>query len=89
MIGIKSTGAGFQQLDYDFLQVGSSDAIGHALRFTLSVPGVHTAIVGTAKQGRWQQNAQWLAQGNLTADEYAAIRLRWKERAQPDWRGLG
>lgn len=78
-----------QQLDYDFLKVGSSDAIGNALRFTLSVPGVHTAIVGTAKQGRWQQNAQWLTQGNLTADEYATIRLRWKERAKPDWRGLG
>lgn len=25
----------------------------------------------------------------LTSDEYATIRLRWKERAQPDWRGLG
>jgi hypothetical protein len=74
-------------LGYDFLARPLDDAVATALRFTLSVPGVHTAIVGTTKPERWPQNAQRLAAGVLPRAEFEAIRARWRERAAPDWTG--
>src|ERR1044072_6066176 len=56
-------------------------SIAHALRFTLSVPGVHTAIVGTTKPERWQENPRLLGDGLLSESEFASIRERWDEVA--------
>jgi len=75
-----------RRLDYPFVR-DAAGAVGIALRFTLSVPGVHTAIVGTAKAGRWQDNAALLASGALPANEFEAIRARWREKADPSWEG--
>ncbi len=75
-----------QELRYDFLPQPHS--IATALRFTLMVPGVHTAIVGTTKPDRYTSNAAIAAQGPLSADAYDAIRTRWHEVAKPDWVGL-
>lgn len=58
-----------------------------ALRFTLSTEGVDTAIVGTAKPNRWQQNADLVAKGQLPQELYDEIRARWKEIAGADWTG--
>src|SRR6266849_7103849 len=74
-----------RRLDYPFLRGAPATAVGTALRFTLSVPGVHTAIVGTAKPERWQENAALLGAGALPAGEFERIRARWREVAAPSW----
>jgi aryl-alcohol dehydrogenase-like predicted oxidoreductase len=74
-------------LDYEFLRARDGDGAATALRFTLSVPGVHTAIVGTTRPERWGQNAAALAAADLGAEEFARIRARWREVAEPSWTG--
>ena len=76
-----------RELGYDFLAKDMPDALAVALRFTLSVPGVHTAIVGTTKAGRWRENAEMLKAGSLPSEEFEAIRARWKQVAGDDWGG--
>ena len=77
----------FQKLDYDFLKNDLPRAVATALRFTLAVEGVHTAIVGTTQPGRWRENADLLKAGPLDAATFQAIRSRWKAVATPDWVG--
>jgi aryl-alcohol dehydrogenase-like predicted oxidoreductase len=77
-----------RKLGYDFLRGDAKEAIGTALRFTLSVPGVQTAIVGTTRQSRWQENAVLLAEGLLPQSEYDSMRERWRAIATSDWLGL-
>ena len=76
------------KLRYDFIRdLPMEESVAHALRFTLSVPGVHTAIVGTTKPERWQENARMVEQGALSDAEFAAIRVRWEEIAPAGWVG--
>jgi aryl-alcohol dehydrogenase-like predicted oxidoreductase len=77
-----------RKLNYEFLRNTDLErTIGTALRFTLSVPGVHTAIVGTKKPERWQENAKLLEAGPLSEAEFHAIRHRWEEYAPRIWIG--
>jgi len=77
-----------QKLQYDFIRAGPLEkSIAHALRFTLSVPGVHTAIVGTSNPGRWSQNAKMIETGSLSGDEFNAIRQRWDDIRARTWIG--
>lgn len=83
-----------QALGYAFAQgdarndAGPDGAAGTALRFTLSIPGVHVAIVGTTKPERWKQNADLLrAGGALPRDRFEAIRARWHAVAKAEWTG--
>src|SRR5207245_364488 len=52
-----------RDLDYPFVRDTTGTAAGTALPFPLSLQGVHTAIVGTAQPGRWQEHAPLLAAG--------------------------
>jgi aryl-alcohol dehydrogenase-like predicted oxidoreductase len=76
-----------QRLDYDFCRRDLKQAVETALRFTLGVPGVHTAIVGTTKPGRWRENAEILAACPLPAETYEHIRTRWRAVAEQNWVG--
>ncbi len=74
-------------LDYPFLRDDSERAVATALRFTLTAPGVHTAIVGTKRPERWPENARLLEAGPLPAAEVEEIRARWRKIAEPSWTG--
>ncbi len=63
------------------------ESISTELHFTLSIPGITTAIVGTTKPNRWQENARLVAEGNLSSEEFEAIRERWQEGAGENWIG--
>ena len=75
-----------RKLNFDFLR-NDEESIAIALRFVLSVPGVHTAIVGTTKPERCQENARLLESHPLPEREYNAIRERWDVIAPKTWIG--
>jgi aryl-alcohol dehydrogenase-like predicted oxidoreductase len=75
-----------QKLQYDFLR-DAKQAVSTALRFTLSAPGVHTAIVGTKNPRRWRENAELLAAGPLPRETIDKIQARWREAADASWVG--
>src|ERR1043166_375567 len=76
-----------QKLRYDFLQDEPKESVAVALRFTLSVPGVHTAIVGTSKAGRFSENSVLAAKGPLPKELFESIRSRWRQVARSSWSG--
>jgi aryl-alcohol dehydrogenase-like predicted oxidoreductase len=76
-----------QKLRYESLKKDLKETAAVALRFTLSVPGVHTAIVGTSKLGRFSENSAAAAAGPLPKELFESIRARWREVAQPSWVG--
>ncbi len=67
-------------LNYDFLKGSLDGATRMALRFTLSVPGVDMALIGSTNPEHWQHNTALIAagSGSLSQAEFEAIRARWK-----------
>jgi aryl-alcohol dehydrogenase-like predicted oxidoreductase len=76
-----------KQIDYLFLRANLAEAVGTALRFTLTVPGVTCAIVGTKSEERWRENLNLVQQPELPKEQFEAIRTIWRDRASPDWVG--
>lgn len=76
-----------QELKFPFTEKSLEEATAMALRFALTIPGVDTLIVGTTRPKRWQENAQYVAEGKLSNEEYEAIRQRWNEVADESWTG--
>lgn len=75
------------KLNYEFINGDTTKIVEMALRFTLSVSGVHTMIVGTTKLGRWRENAELVGKGALSKEEYEAIRAVWKRASTAEWVG--
>lgn len=76
-----------QKLNYDLWPENLRESVALALRFTLSVPGVQTAIVGTAKPGRFSENAASVERGPLSEELFLSIRNRWRDVATSSWVG--
>jgi aryl-alcohol dehydrogenase-like predicted oxidoreductase len=71
-----------QALKYEFL--GGTCPTDIALRFVLSLPGIHTVLVGTTSPLHLKQDVELVGKA-LSAQEFQSIRSRWREVAQPDW----
>lgn len=69
-----------QMLQYDFLR--DERVLEIALRFPMSVPGVHTMIVGTTNPAHFRQNIEFTNAGTLHESQYQTIRARWKNVAR-------
>jgi aryl-alcohol dehydrogenase-like predicted oxidoreductase len=76
-----------QKLNYDFLRGDLHQSVATALRFVLTAPAVHTAIVGTTKPERFSENALALEAGTLLGEVFEMVRSRWREVAGSDWGG--
>ena len=77
-----------QTLQYEFLEGNMSESVARALGFTLAIEGVDTAIVGTTKPSRWQENAEMLKQIDFGLEDFRRIRERWQELSEgKDWKG--
>lgn len=76
-----------RELRYPFLKGDFAVSVAIALRFALSVPGVHTAIVGTSKPGRFKENSALIQTGALPQEVFDSIRTRWRAVAEPGWIG--
>ncbi len=74
-----------QKLRYDFLNKSLEESVAIALRFTMTVPGVSTVIVGTTKSHHLLENIKYIREGELSQEEYQAIRERWQEVADETW----
>lgn len=77
-----------RRLNYEFADADLEAAAGTALRFTTTIPGVHTAIVGTTRPGRIGRNALALSAGPLPPEALNAILARWSAAADAGWCGL-
>jgi aryl-alcohol dehydrogenase-like predicted oxidoreductase len=77
-----------QALQYDFLEKSMGESVAIALSFTLAIEGVSSAIVGTTKPSRWQENAEMLEQIEFSEKDLQKIRERWREISEgKDWKG--
>lgn len=77
-----------RMLDYPFLKRSVEESVSLALRFTLSVAGVSSAIAGTKDAVNLRANVRNVGDGSMDAADFDAIRDRWREVAGEDWIGM-
>ncbi len=76
-----------RKLDYPFLKSSLEESVSVAIRFTLSIDGVASAIAGTTSVRNLRANVKNIGEGHLSPTEFGAIRDRWREVADDDWLG--
>jgi aryl-alcohol dehydrogenase-like predicted oxidoreductase len=80
-LGVKPTDVGFPD-------DGSDAWTELALRFTLSQPGLHTAIIGTTNPDNARANLAYAAKGPLPADAVGKVRAAFRQASGGAWPGL-
>jgi aryl-alcohol dehydrogenase-like predicted oxidoreductase len=75
-------------LKHPELDTHPDEAVARALHFTLSQPGVCTAIVGSSTRNRFQHNLDLLTRFPHDPAVTESIRARFKAEAPADWIGL-
>lgn len=73
------------KLQFPFLKKTLEESISIALRWTLSIDALSTAIVGTTNQNHWEQNAKNIGEGKLSDNEFNEIREFWNEISDETW----
>ena len=79
---------GLKPTDVGFGDDGSESWAELALRFTLSQPGLHTAIIGTTNPENARKNLAYAAKGPLPADAVAKVRAAFAQASGGAWPGL-
>jgi len=74
----------WERLDKLALDPGDREWADFALRFTAHAPGVHTAIVGTAKLAHLRRNVELVNRGPLPPEVLTGIDEAW-QRIGHDW----
>lgn len=69
-------------LGYDFLS--DEHDIETALRFTIAIPGVHTAIVGTTNPQHMRRNIEAIGVGGMRIESFEAIHNQWIHTELPN-----
>jgi aryl-alcohol dehydrogenase-like predicted oxidoreductase len=77
-----------EKLNFPFMKEESDKIAEISLRFVLSFPQVHLALVGTKNLDHMRKAFQFADKGKLPDDEFQAIRKRWEEIHEPAWAGL-
>ncbi|TJY42191.1 aldo/keto reductase [Cohnella pontilimi] len=78
----------FEKLNFPFKD-GDPDKVAEiSLRFVLSFPQVHVALVGTKNLDHMLKAFEFAGKGKLSDEQFQVIRKRWEEIHEPAWAGL-
>lgn len=78
----------FEKLDFPFKNEDADKTAEISLRFVLSFPQVHTALVGTKNLDHMMKAFEFAAKGQLDDGQFQMIRKRWEDLHEPAWAGL-
>jgi aryl-alcohol dehydrogenase-like predicted oxidoreductase len=79
----------FKAMGLSLDKLGAADWSELALRFTLSIPGIHTAIIGTTNPKNAQHNAASAAKGPLSQDAVDKVFQAFLNAGNQAWPALG
>ncbi|WP_123039263.1 aldo/keto reductase [Cohnella candidum] len=77
-----------EKLDFPFKNEDSDKITEISLRFVLSFPQVHLALVGTKNLDHMMKAFEFARKGKLEPEQFDLIRRRWEEVHEPAWAGL-
>jgi aryl-alcohol dehydrogenase-like predicted oxidoreductase len=79
----------FKAMGLSLADLGAADWSELAVRYTLSIPGIHTAIIGTTNPKNAQHNAASAAKGPLSKKAIDTIAAAFTKAGGEKWPALG